>query len=280
MVAIANVEMARIWDGEEGDEWTENADRYDATDRFIARRFEAETVIKPTDRILDVGCGTGKSSRRAALRAREGSVLGIDLSSRMLEDARRRSRDEGLTNTEFVQADAQIHPFEADSFDLAISSFGAMFFNDPGAAFTNIGRSLRSGGRIAFLAWQRFEDNEWLTTIFGSLAAGRDLPTPPAGVPGPFGLADEGAVTTLLGDAGLVDGHLTPVHEPLWLGATPDEAWAFVSGMGIVRGLSEGLDEATRGAAMSELRDHIGACSTPDGVVLGSAAWIITATRR
>ena len=130
-------------------------------------------------------------------------MLGVDLSSRMLDDARRRSAHEGLTNVEFLRADAQVHPFEPGAYDLAISVFGAMFFADPVAAFANIGRSLRPGGRIAFLAWQRFEDNEWLTAIFDALAAGRDLPTPQPGSPGPFGLADPDAVTTILRDAGL-----------------------------------------------------------------------------
>lgn len=277
MDTIANVEMAAIWDGEEGDEWVANADRYDATDRWINERFESATVIEATDRVLDIGCGTGKSSRDAARRAKEGSVLGVDLSSRMLEDARRRSADEGFTNIECLQADAQVHPFERGAFDVAISVFGAMFFVDPTAAFANIRRSLRSGGTVAFLAWQRFEDNEWLTTIFDALAAGRDLPAPASGEPGPFGLADPDQVLTLLGHAGYIDGQMTSITAPMWLGDSPDEAWTFVSEMGIVRGLTGGLDEPTAAAALSELRRRIDARQTPDGVAFGSAAWLITA---
>ena len=231
MVAIANVEMAAIWDGEEGDEWTVNADRYDATDRWIGKRFEADVAIEPTDRVLDIGCGTGKSTRDAARRASSGTVLGVDLSSRMLDDARRRSADEGLRNVEFLQADAQVHRFEPSTYDLAISVFGAMFFADPAAAFANIGRSLRLGGRIALLTWQRFEDNEWLTEIFDALAAGRDLPTPQVGSPGPFGLADPHAVTDILHDAGFVDELVTSLTEPMWAGADAEDAWAFLSEM-------------------------------------------------
>lgn len=74
------------------------AERYDATDLWISARFEAEVDIAETDHVLDVGCGTGKSTRGAARRASSGSVLGIDLSSRMLDHARRQSDDEGLTN--------------------------------------------------------------------------------------------------------------------------------------------------------------------------------------
>ena len=277
MVAIANVEMAEVWDGEEADEWIANADRYDATDRWINERFEAETVIEARDRVLDIGCGTGKSSRDAARRAPGGAVLGVDLSSRMLDDARRRSVEEGLPNLEFLHADAQVHAFEPGAFDVVISVFGAMFFADPLAAFANIRCSLRPGGRIAFLSWQAFEHNDWLTTIFDALAAGRDLPTPVPGEPGPFGLADAEAVSTLLRDAGFVDGQLTSISAPMWLGASLQEAWSFVAEMGIVRGLSGGLDDATRAAAMAELRSRIAARETAEGVTLDSAAWLITA---
>ena len=277
MVAIANVEMAAIWDGEEGDEWTENADRYDATDQWIGKRFEAEVVIEPTDRVLDIGCGTGKSSRDAARRASSGSVLGVDLSSRMLDDARRRSAEEGLTNVAFLQADAQVHRFESSTYDLAISVFGAMFFADPVAAFANIGRSLRPDGRIAFLAWQRFEDNEWLTAIFDALAAGRDLPAPQAGSPGPFGLADPHAVATILHAAGFVDDVLTSLTEPILVGADAEGAWAFVSEMGLVHGLTEGLDHEAKTRALRALRQTIDAHETSDGVLFRSAAWLITA---
>ena len=107
----------------------------------------------------------------------------------VVADARRggsRAAAEGLTNVEFVQADAQVHPFEDDAFDLAISSFGAMFFSDAIAAFTNIGAALRpDDGRLAILSWQGLANNEWLRAYLGVLDAGRNLTGPPVGVPGP-----------------------------------------------------------------------------------------------
>lgn len=277
---IANTEMAAAWDGVEGDEWTEHADRYDATGRWIEARFEADVEIAPSEVVLDIGCGTGKATRDAARRAHAGTVLGVDLSSRMLEEARRRSAVEDLTNVEFVQADAQVHPFEPGRYDLAISVFGAMFFNDPTAAFSNIATALRSGGRLASLSWQPFERNEWLTVLLDTLAAGRQLPTPPSGMPGPFGLAEREAVTTILRDAGFVDVELTALDEPMWLGHDPADAWQFVSGLGIVRGLSGSLDADLRAAVLARLRRTLDDHVTDDGVVMGSAAWLATARRR
>src|SRR4029078_5316198 len=104
MTNIANVEMAAAWDGQEGDDWTENAERYEATGRYFAAEFFAKMSIADADHVLDVGCGTGLSTRDAARAARDGTVLGVDLSSRMLEYARQRTREEGLTNVEYLQA--------------------------------------------------------------------------------------------------------------------------------------------------------------------------------
>lgn len=201
-MTIANVEMAKAWDGEEGDDWTEFADRYDACGARTWRRFLDAELILPTDRVLDVGCGTGQSTRDAAGAAASGSVLGVDLSARMLELARERSRAEGLTNTEFVQADAQVHPFEEAAFDIAISRFGAMFFADRAAAFGNIARAVRPGGRLALLGWRELAENEWLIEFRDALAAGRTLPVPPNGGPGPFGLADPDRLRPVLVAAG------------------------------------------------------------------------------
>ena len=280
MTEIANVDMAAAWDGEEGDHWSENAERYDAADRWIWARFEAEVDIGEADQVLDIGCGTGKSTRSAARRASSGSVMGIDLSSRMLDRARRQSEDEGLTNIRYVQGDAQVHPFEPEVFDIAISSFGATFFADPVAAFTNIARALRHDGRVAFVAWQRFENNEWLTEIFDAVAAGREVPAPRPGSPGPFGLADPDAVTQILRRAGFADERITPVTEPVWLGPDEEDSWLFVSNTGAVRGLTDGLEPQTKQLVSDNLRKVMAAHETNEGVLFGSAAWLIVARKR
>src|SRR5256885_1231699 len=91
---IANVDMARAWDGEEGDQWTQFADEYDDSIRSIWTRFLETDPIVGADHVLDIGCGNGKSTRDAARLAHEGSALGIDLSSSMLAVARSRANAE------------------------------------------------------------------------------------------------------------------------------------------------------------------------------------------
>src|SRR5690348_4511258 len=98
---IANTDMAKAWDGEEGDQWTQFADEYDNTNRSIWARFLATEPINRADRVLDIGCGCGLSTRDAARRAPEGSALGVDLSSSMLAVAQRRAAAEGIANVDF-----------------------------------------------------------------------------------------------------------------------------------------------------------------------------------
>jgi SAM-dependent methyltransferase len=276
-MAIANVEMAAAWDGPEGQHWAEHAERYESMGPAFWDALVAAVGIAPTDDVLDVGCGTGRSSRDAARLAPSGSVLGVDLSGPMLERARTAAERDGLTHLRFVQADAQVHPFPAAAFDVALSSFGAMFFADPAAAFANIAGSLRPDGRLGLLAWRRLDENEWLGSLRTALAAGRDLPSPPVGMPGPFGLADPEQVRELLRSAGLRDVALEAVDGPMRFGADVDDAFAFVSTLGMTRGLLHDLEPDVATAALTALRTELGDHETPDGVLLQGAAWVITA---
>lgn len=278
-MTIANVEMAAAWDGHEGDMWTAHADRYEAVGRFVWQAFLDRRLVGPGDDVLDVGCGTGLPTRDLARRVAPGRVLGVDLSGQMLGRARARSEADGLTNVEYLQADAQVHPFDERAFDVVVSSFGAMFFNDQVAAFANIGRALRPGGRLAVLSWQELVRNQWLQELRGALAVGRTLGAPPNGAPGPFGLAEPDHVRRVLGAAGFVDIELEAIEEPLALGSDADDAYAFVRTMGIVEGLTHDLDAADTARALAAVQEMLAAHDTGHGVLLGSAAWLITARR-
>ena len=276
---VANVEQAAAWDGEEGDRWTKYEERYEATSRRHGRRLLNAAHITADEHVLDIGCGCGESTRDAARAAVSGMALGVDLSARMIARARERSRAEGLTNVRFEQADAQVYLFDRQVFDLAISRFGAMFFGDPVAAFRNIGRALRPGGRLALLSWRELGKNEWLLAIREALAAGRTLPEPPVGAPGPFGLAEADAVRRILAEAGFAAIDLEEVNEPVYLGTDGEDAFDFVHTLGITKGLLDGLDDTATARALENLRATLASHDSGEGVLLDSCAWLITAHR-
>jgi SAM-dependent methyltransferase len=279
MATIANTDMAAAWDGDEGAQWAANADRYDRASSRIWEQFLAAVSVPSDARVLDIGCGTGKSTRAAAQRAVDGSALGVDLSAQMLGLAKQRTAEAGIENARFEQADAQVHPFDPGAFDLVISSFGCMFFADPVAAYRNIGQALRPDARLALLAWRDMASNEWITTVFNALAAGRTLPSPPPHAPGPFAFADPDHVRRVLGEAGFADVGLAEVDGPMVLGADADDAYAFISPMGVTRSLTQELDEPTRAQAMATLRAALAAHATDEGVLAHGAAWLITARK-
>ncbi|WP_405825728.1 class I SAM-dependent methyltransferase [Streptomyces sp. NBC_01390] len=248
---------------------------YDAELRRHNELFRAAADVGLRDHVLDIGCGTGQSTREAARAAGKGIAVGVDLSAPMLERARWLSDDQGLRNVTYQQADAQTHRFPPARFDLCISRFGTMFFADPVAAFTNIGRALRPEGRLVLLVWQERDRNEWATAIRRSLTAAS---APPDG-PDPFSLADPTVTTGILTAAGFAEIGFTDVHEPVHYG--PDSATAFDAVLRLweVRDLLAALDAAAADEARARLRAVLDAHTTAGGVHFDSRAWIVTARR-
>jgi SAM-dependent methyltransferase len=273
----ANTEQAAEWDGPAGDHRTRYAAVFDAETRPQNERFRAATGVGPADRVLDVGCGTGQSTRDAACAAAAGSALGVDLSAQMLGHARRLSREEGLRNVSFEQADAQVHRFPAASFDVAISRFGTMFFADPVAAFGNIGRALRPGGRLVLMVWQARERNEWSTAIRDALAGDAAVPPPPAA--GPFSLADPAVAEGILAAAGFTGVCFTDVHVPVFYGQDSAVALDVVRGLRSTRDLLAGMDAAQAAAALERLRAVLDRHHTGAGVLFDARTWLIAARR-
>ena len=277
-VDTANIGQLQAWDGDEGAYWAANADYFDRSVTEHHRRLLEAAAIAGGDRVLDIGCGTGQTTRDAARQAPDGSALGVDLSAQMLDVARRRAAGEGLTNVSFIQADAQIHAFDAAAFDVAISRTSAMFFADRAAAFTNIAGTLVPGGRLALVTWQGLAGNEWLREISGALAAGRALPTPPADAPGPFSLSDPTVVRDILTTAGFDDISVDGSEAPMWFGADAADAHQFV--LGLMGWMLQGLDDEGRERALDGLAATMSSHATEAGVLFESAAWVITARRR
>jgi SAM-dependent methyltransferase len=275
----SNAGTLAAWDGPDGDHWVANEPTFDASLARYRQPFLDAAGIAADDVVLDIGCGTGQSTCDAARLAASGSALGVDLSARMLRRARQRAAEQGIGNAHFLQADAQIHAFDPESFSVAISHTGAMFFGNPVAAFANTARAVRLGGRLVLLVWQPLAHNQWVRDFATALAGGRDLPAPPPDAPGPFSLSDPDRARSILTTAGFTDVTLTGVEEPQWFGATADDACRFVRGLGFAKNLLGDLDHAARARALAALRAEIAAHVTSDGVLYPSALWIICARR-
>ncbi|WP_278262670.1 class I SAM-dependent methyltransferase [Nocardia sp. AG03] len=245
---------------------------YDAELRRYNSRLRAAADVRAGDRVLDIGCGTGQTSREAALVAVE--VLGVDITARMLDEAERVGAGEGLSHLTFALADAQSYPFPPARFDLCISRFGTMFFADPVAAFTNIARALHRSARLVMLVWQGYERNAWATEILPVLGA-----SPFLGSPGPFSLAEPDVTENILVAAGFTDVRFIDVAEPVYYG--PDVAAAFdnLLRLSYFQTNLAALDDAAADRARGRLRAVLAAHETDDGVWFDSRSWIVTARR-
>jgi SAM-dependent methyltransferase len=253
---------------------------YDAELRLHNQVLRRACGVRRHDHVLDVGCGTGQTTRQAARTAIAGGALGVDLSAPMIDRARALAQAEGLRNVTFQRADAQVHRFPPEQFDLAISRFGTMFFGDPAAAFANIGRALHPAGRLVMMVWQGHEQNEWAVAIHRSL---EELEEPAAVAPAgldPFSLADPATVAGILEVAGFDAVTFTDVHQPVYYGPDVAAALDWVRGFTCTNSLLKQLDPAGAERALQRLRKTLAAHAGGDGIWFDSRAWIVTARRR
>ena len=253
-------------------------DFYDAELRAHHEHLRAAYGISPGDEVLDIGCGTGLTTREAARAAEPGRVVGVDVSEGMLERAREKTAAEQLDNVRFELGDAQLHRFDPAGFDVAISRFGTMFFSDPAAAFANIAAALRPEARLVLLVWQRHEHNEWARAIDAALGDAAQPPQPGAD---PFSLGDAEATAGILEGAGFDGIRFEDVHEPVLYGHDLDAALAFVRGFQDTSAALASLSDGEAARTVERLREMLAAhYSEERGVALDSRSWLITARRR
>jgi SAM-dependent methyltransferase len=253
---------------------------YDAELRLHNEVLRRACAIGRSEHVLDIGCGTGLTTREAARRAALGNVLGIDTSANVLALARKVAEEEGLENVSFQHGDAQVHRLPPEYFDVAISRYGTMFFRDPVAAFRNIRGALRPEGRLVMMVWQDHAANEWATSIQHCLVPSESAPiASPAGLD-PFSLGDPAEVGGILGEAGFARPTFAEVHEPVYYGENVDAAFEWVNRFLFVRDLLRRLDAAATERAIERLRTLLAAHDNGSGVWFDSRAWIVTAKRQ
>jgi SAM-dependent methyltransferase len=266
---------AEIWQHDVADAWVRHAERYDTTLEPFGHAVIDALELRPGDRVLDVGCGTGATTVDLAARVSPGQVVGVDVSASMLAAARRR---EGAGSVRFVEADAGTA--DLDGFDVVFSRFGVMFFDDPPAAFANLARALVPGGRLGFVCFQGPPANPFIVVpvLAGMGALGLGLPAEP----GPFSLADPDELAGLLAAAGLVDVRIDAgPDEAVLHGAEdlPELAARLLEQNPITSGPLAAADDAARAAAIRATADALEPHRRGDEVRLGAGAWVVRATR-
>jgi SAM-dependent methyltransferase len=252
---------------------------YDAEVRLHNEVLRRALGVQAHEHVLDLGCGSGQITREAARLARAGSALGVDISASAIERARVLAQALEIHNVTFECADAQVHPFPQVHFDLVMSRFGTMFFDDPVAAFGNVGRALRPDGRLVMMVWQTAERNEWEVTIRQALAGTEGSPAGASAGADAFSLADPPVATRILEAAGFADVTFTDVDKPVCYGPDVDFALELVLGLASTRDALSRLDRAAADRALGRLREMLAAHLYGDGVWFDSRAWIVTARR-
>jgi SAM-dependent methyltransferase len=280
MSSTANAAQQEYWNTVAGPRWVGLAG-------FVERRVQpvndlllTRSAVAKGEKVLEIGCGTGAATIPfAEAVGGQGRVVGVDISEPMLAGARQRVAESGLHNITLLQADAQTHRFDPESFDLITSRFGVMFFADPTAAFSNLLPALGPGGRLCFACWASLSENQhWLVPFEVAVRhLGPPAPADPR-APGPMAFSDPDYVRSFLGAAGFAT---IEIHRetPLIVGASPEEEAEHAGIMGPPARLidekkpSEAVREAIKRDMIAAFTAHAqgGAISLPSTVFLVTA---------
>lgn len=270
-----------VWNATVGDAWVAHNAQFDA----ILEPFGAAVIdrldLQRGERIIDLGCGVGTTTRDLAGLVNPGDVVGVDISRPMLTEARRRTEARGLDNVRFLEADVATAHFGETPFDVAFSRVGVMFFVDPIAAFANVARALRPDGRLGFVCFQSPQNNPFIVIPVLAAAAHLELPPlPNPDAPGPFSLADAAHTTEILSRAGFTDVVIKPGPDQATLPGADDLsvlAGQVLEQNPMTAGPLAKADAATRIAALEATAAVLGEHRRGNTISLGAGTWIVSA---
>lgn len=276
-----NQDQVKLWNDASGRTWVE---MQQVLDRMLAP-FEAPLIEAgfpgQGGRVLDVGCGAGATTLAMARRlGASGRCIGVDISGPLLAAAEARAAAERMNSATFVQADAQTHAFEPDSFDAVISRFGVMFFDDSEAAFGNLRRAVRIGAKLAFVAWRSPAENPFMTTAKRAAEPLlTNMPVPDPNAPGQFAFADGDRVRRILQASGWSDIDLARLDVEGTV--TESELLAYVTKLGPVGLALKEMNDQTLRARVIEVVHAAFQPYIKNGVArFAMASWLVTAKRK
>jgi SAM-dependent methyltransferase len=280
--ATANAAMRRYWNEVAGPRWVGRQGVQEARNVEMLAILLGAAAAQPGERVLDVGCGTGVTTEPyAAAVGAAGHVTAIDISQPMLDAARQRIDAAGLHNVTLTLADAQVHQFTPASYDLLTSRLGVMFFADPTAAFRNLIKALRPGGRLCMAVWAPLAENVHWKIPFDIAVRHIGPPAPEApNAPGPHAFGNRDYLRGILNSAGFAAIAIEPRHFHI-RGTSAAQMAEHVGLFGAVQRLMDekGADEATRRAIVGETEVAFAGFATPDGIRLPATFLLVTAQR-
>lgn len=271
-----NDNPATLWNGHAGRAWVGAQALLEQLFKPLEEILSQQISIGSGKRLLDVGCGTGGTTIAAArLLGTDGQCVGIDISEPMITAARSRAERDGVP-ANFILANAQTHDFAPGSFDIIISRFGVMFFEDFIEAFTNLRRAATDGARLRLLAWRSIADNPFMITA--ERAAAPLLPNLPVrqpDAPGQFAFADDRRVHRILEESGWAAIDIRPVDVAC---SMPEkELIGYFTQLGPVGFALQEADDLTRMQVIKTVRAAFHRYVNGDDVRFTAACWIVCA---
>jgi SAM-dependent methyltransferase len=271
-------EQAKLWNGSAGCAWVEAQTLLDRILQPFEDLLVAAVCASGARRVLDVGCGTGSTTRGIArLLDANRACVGVDISEQMIATARMLAEQEGVP-AKFICADAQTHAFERASFDMIMSRFGVMFFADPVRAFANLRDAASKDATLCFIAWRSPAENRFMTTA--ERAAAHLLPNLPArraDAPGQFGFADARRVQSILAESGWTDIDIQPIDIECTL--PESELSRYGARLGPVGVALREVDPRTRDEVVAVVRKAFEPYVRGDEVSFTASCWRVDAQR-
>ncbi len=162
--------------------WRKNHETLRQTTAPVTEKMLSLAAVAPGQRVLDIACGSGEPAIPAAkIVGTAGSVLATDISPEMIEVAREKAKEQGITNIEFRLVDGEELDVEPNSFDAVTCRWGIMFMPEPVRCLKQAHRALKPGGRICAAVWGPMERNPFFTVPMGVLRQHVNVPAPAPG---------------------------------------------------------------------------------------------------
>lgn len=270
------------WAGDTGRNWLANLQKFESMIAPIGAALLTHAQFKPGEKVIDVGCGGGGTTMNIGRAVSPGgSATGLDISQDLIISCGVRASMGTQSDVRFVCADAATVTVTGGPFDRLFSRFGTMFFEDAQAAFRNLRRMVKDGGRIDLAVWAPAEQNGWISTIMGAIGKHVALPQRDPHAPGPFAFGDTDYLRAVMAQANMGAIEITPCERLLPVGgagATPREAAEMLMSTLSVGELVKAAGPEKQAPVIEEIIRALAPHHEPGkGNLLGGKAWIVTA---